>query len=265
MKTLRNLTLLLLALVVSQSAMAWGKWGHRISAYIAEQHLTEKANSECRRYLKHTLPYHASWQDYWRNCKGFGEVCTAHSHYVDHNFNLYGKGGNPDRDPVTRIDKIMKQMEKGQYLNMPDSIVAMNLKLLIHMTTDMHCPGHVTYPKDMKFPTKKIIKIGGKKTARHRFWDAAPMFLHPKWRIEQFAKAYDTYSEKQIKKFCKGDTYQWGYANACKMVETFDYWDEGEELKRMSKERRQVIEDMTHKQLAVGGYRLAYILNRIFK
>jgi hypothetical protein len=265
MKTLQNLTLLLLALVVSQSAMAWGKWGHRISAYIAEQHLTEKANSECRRYLKHTLPYHASWQDYWRNCKGFGEVCTAHSHYVDHNFNLYGKGGNPDRDPVTRIDKIMKQMEKGQYLNMPDSIVAMNLKLLIHMTTDMHCPGHVTYPKDMKFPTKKIIKIGGKKTARHRFWDAAPMFLHPKWRIEQFAKAYDTYSEKEIKKFCKGNPYKWGQANARKMVETFDYWDEGEEFKKMSKERRQVIEDMTHKQLAVGGYRLAYILNRIFK
>jgi hypothetical protein len=49
------------------------------------------------------------------------------------------------------------------------------------------------------------------------------------------------------------------------MVETFDYWDEGEEFKKMSKERRQVIEDMTHKQLAVGGYRLAYILNRIFK
>ena len=49
------------------------------------------------------------------------------------------------------------------------------------------------------------------------------------------------------------------------MVETFDYWDEGEELKRMSKEKRQVIEDMTHKQLAVGGYRLAHILNRIFK
>ncbi|MBR0338950.1 MAG: hypothetical protein IIX40_02015, partial [Alistipes sp.] len=76
---------------------------------------------------------------------------------------------------------------------------------------------------------------------------------------------YDTYSEKQIKKFCKGDPYKWGYANACKMVETFDYWDEGEELKRMSKEKRQVIEDMTHKQLAVGGYRLAHILNRIFK
>ena len=265
MKNLRNLAILLLALVVSQNAMAWGKWGHRISSYIAEQHLTEKANAECRRYLQHSLPYFASWQDHWRSCKGFGEVCTAHSHYVDHNFNLYGKGGNPDRDPVSRVDKIMKQMEKGQYLNMPDSIVAMNLKLLIHMTTDMHCPGHVTYPKDMKFPTKKVIKVGGKKYARHKFWDAVPQLLHPKWNIERFGKAYDTYTEKEIKKICKGNTYKWGNANARKMVETFDYYDENEELKKMSKEKRQVIEDLTHQQLAYGGYRLAYILNRIFK
>lgn len=265
MKNLRNLALLLLTLAVSQNAMAWGKWGHRISAYIAEQHLTEKAASECRRYLKHTLPYHASWQDYWRNCEGFGEVCTAHAHYVNEDFSLRGKGNNPDRDPVSRIDKIMKQMEKGQYLNMPDSIVAMNLKLLIHMTTDMHCPGHVTYPKECNYPMRKGIRIGKKKLQRHGFWDGSPMYLHPKWKIEQFAKAYDTYSEKQIKKICKGNPYKWGYANACMMINTFDYWDEGEDLKKMSKEKRQVIEDLTHQQLAVGGYRLAYILNRIFK
>ena len=49
------------------------------------------------------------------------------------------------------------------------------------------------------------------------------------------------------------------------MVKTFDYWDEGEELTKMSEERRQVIENMTHKQLAIGGYRLAHLLNRIFK
>ena len=156
MKKLSILVVALVALFGAESAKAWTNYAHGTAAYIAEQHLTEKANSECRRYLKHTLPYHASWQDYWRNCKGFGEVCTAHSHYVDHNFNLYGKGGNPDRDPVTRIDKIMKQMEKGQYLNMPDSIVAMNLKLLIHMTTDMHCPGHVTYPKEMYPPISQF-------------------------------------------------------------------------------------------------------------
>ena len=264
MKNLRNLAILLVALVVSQNAMAWGKWGHRISSYIAEQHLTEKANAECRRYLKHSLPYFASWQDHWRNCEGFKEICTAHSHYVNEDFSLRGKK-SPDRDPVSRVDKLMKEMEKGQYLNMPDSIVAMNLKLIIHMATDMHCPGHVTYPKEMNFPMKKVIKIGGKKTVRHKFWDAAPQILHPKWNIERFGKAYDTYTEKEIKKFCKGDTYKWGYANARKMVETFDYWEENEEFKKMSKEKRQVIEDMTHKQLAVGGYRLAYILNRIFK
>ena len=258
------LAIALVAIFGIQNANAWGGWGHSISAYIAEQHLTEKANKECQRYLQHTLPYFASWQDYWRFCDGFEEVCTAHSHYVNVDFSLRGKG-SPDRDPVTRIDKITKAMEKGQYKNMPDSIVAMNIKLLIHMVTDMHCPGHVTYHPDSKYPVKRPIVIKGKTVKRHGFWDGSPKILQPKWRIERFAKEYDTYSDKEIKKICKGDPYKWGYANACEMVSTFDYWEEGQNIKSLSEERRAEIEHMMSKQLAIGGYRLASILNHIFK
>jgi hypothetical protein len=57
------LSVLILALIASmsiQSAKAWGTYGHGAIAYVAEQHLTPKAKAECRRYLKHTLPYYAS-------------------------------------------------------------------------------------------------------------------------------------------------------------------------------------------------------------
>ena len=264
MKTLKILAALLLSLSVSQSTLAWGKWGHAISAYIAEQHLTEKANSECQRYLKHSLPYFASWQDHWRYCDGFEEVCTAHAHYVNVDFSLRGKG-SPDRDPVTRIDKITREMEKGQYKNMPDSIVAMNIKLLIHMVADMHCPGHITYHPDSNYPVKMKIGIKGKPMARHKFWDNAPAILHPKWKLERFCKEYDTYTDKQIKKICKGTPYKWGDVAAREMVKTFDYWKDGQSYKSLSKEKREAIENLTHETLAVGGYRLAAVLNRIFK
>ncbi len=264
MKALKIFATLLLSLVVSHNAMAWGKSGHSISAYIAEQHLSDKAKAECQRYLKHSLPYFASWQDHWRYCDGFEEVCTAHAHYVNVDFSLRGKG-SPDRDPVSRIDKITKEMEKGKYKSMPDSIVAMNLKLLIHMVGDMHCPGHITYHPDSNYPVKMKIVIKGKPMRRHKFWDGAPTILHPKWKLERFCKEYDTYSPKEIKKICKGTPYKWGDVAAREMVKTFDYWEDGQSYKSLSKEKRVAIEELMHETLAVGGYRLAAVLNRIFK
>ena len=65
----KKLSILIVALLASmsiQSAMAWGTFGHGAIAYVAEQHLTPNAKAECRRYLKHTLPYYASWMDLWR-------------------------------------------------------------------------------------------------------------------------------------------------------------------------------------------------------
>ena len=263
----RLLTFIVLAVAMvsmSHNAMAWGRRGHAISAYIAEKHLTEKAFTECRRYLQHTLPYYSVWQDQWRGCRGFEEICTAHVNYVNPDFTVRGKR-DVTRDPVTRVVMITRELENGQYLNMPDSIVAMKLKLLIHMATDMHCPSHVGYPKEMKRDQQMPIRIGGRKVMRHGFWDAIPQTLHPSWNLDDFLEAYDVYSPKKIQKICKGDPTKWGIQNARKMLSTFDMWEVDEEFRRMDKERRQAIEDITAEQLVYGGYRLASILNHIFK
>ena len=243
--------------------MAWGKWGHAISAYIAEQHLTEKANAECQRYLKHSLPYFASWQDHWRYCDGFEEVCTAHAHYVNVDFSLRGKGST-DRDPVSRIDKITKEMEKGQYKSMPDSIVAMNIKLLIHMVADMHCPGHITYHPDSNYPVKMTIGIKGKPMARHKFWDNAPAILHPKWKLERLCKEYDTYTPKQIKKICKGTLKDWVKQCVQDNRASFKYIKKDEDFAKIPKEQHDEMVALADHQLQYAAYRLAFLLNNIF-
>ena len=60
-----------LAVAAIMPAKGWNNVGHSVIAYIAEQHLTPEAKEKCRGYLHHTLPYYASWMDYWRNCAGF--------------------------------------------------------------------------------------------------------------------------------------------------------------------------------------------------
>ena len=263
MKNLRNLAILLVALVVSQNALAWGGWGHHITAYIAEKHLTPEAKEKCQHYLKHNLPHYSSWQDYWRHSDPFKEISFWHSSYVNKNFEVIGYKNDETRDAAYQVNRIIKEMEKGKYKKMSDSMVMVNLKLLIHMVGDMHCPSHAVYTKDFGLKGHSIY-MKGKKVGRHKFWDGAPQYMHPKWKADRFVKAYDTYSPKEIKKISKGNAFKWSVQNGHNILKTYEYWGKGAEFTKLSKEQRKQIDETLHEQLAFAGYRLASTLNKIF-
>ncbi len=267
MKKIITSVVALVALFGVQSAKAWGTWGHHAVAFIAEKHLTPEAKAKCEQYLQFSLPHYSSWQDYWRNSHPFEEITHWHMNRVDKDFVTVGTKGNVSRDAVTQINRIVKEMEKGKYKQMSDSLVAVNLKLLIHMVGDMHCPCHMAYSKD--FLQQRGVKgvsifVKGKKYDYHKFWDAAPQIMHPKWKADDFLKACDTYSPKQIKKISKGNVYKWSVDNAKREVVMFGFWERHEELTKMSKERRENINELMHTQLAYAGYRLAATLNKLF-
>ena len=184
--------------------------------------------------------------------------------YVGTNLHTVGSKGDVTRDAVTQIERVYKEMANGNYHNLSDSMVIVNLKLLIHMVGDMHCPCHVGYPKELGLKGTSMY-VKGKKYDRHKFWDASLELMHPKWRLDHYLKACDTYSEKEIKKIQKGNATKWGIENAKKIQETFSYWEKNAELTKISKEQREQINGMMHEQLAYGGYRLAAVLNNIFK
>ena len=262
----RKLSIVVLALVATmsvQSAMAWGNWGHHLTTYLAEKHLTPEAKEKCQYYLKYRLPHYSSWMDYWRHSDPFKESSYWHSTYVDKDFNVVGHKGNITRDATYQAERIIKEMEKGKYHNLSDSLVAVNLKLLIHLIPDMHCPSHLVYDKALGYKGVSL-KMKGKKCIFHKFWDSSPMFMHPKWEADKFMEAYDTYTPKQIKKICKGGPMKWTLQNAQRMVKSTTIWEQGEEFRDFSKEQRQQIDNIVHEQVAFAGYRLANILNQIF-
>lgn len=256
------IVLSLVALLGVQRANAWALWGHHLIAYVAEQHLTPEAKSNCEHYLKHKVTHYSLWQDYWRNSDPFKEITHWHMNYVDKDFNTVGKKGDITRDAVTQIERIVKEMEKGKYKQMSDSMVMVNLKLLIHMVGDMHTPCHVGYAKESGYKISSLI-VNGKKYNHHKFWDAAPQVMHPKWNADKYLKACDTYSPKQIKKIVKGNPTKWGKQNAYKMVKTFYLWEKGTDIKDLTVEQRKQIDDVMFEQIAYAGYRLAAILNKI--
>ena len=261
----RNVTTIMLALAMLMgvhSAKAWGLVGHHIVAYIAEKHLTPETKAKCEHYLNHKVTHYSLWMDYWRNTDPFKRSTNWHMNNVDEDFNTVGFKGKLDLDAVTQIERIVGEMSKGKYRNMSDSLVAVNLKFLIHMVGDMHCPCHVGYPKSMGLKIAPLLNKG-KKINHHSFWDSAPNHMHPKWNADNFLKACDTYSPKEIKKIQKGNATKWGKQNAAKMMDTYTYWDEGTELKKLSPEQRKKIDKTMFEQMAYAGYRLAGILNNL--
>ena len=205
------IALALVAMLGVQSAKAWGGFGHSAIAYVAEQHLTPKAKAECRRYLKHTLPYYASWMDASRTTVPYEIHDWWHNVAVDSKNNVVELDGRSGYVQCTRIIKEMKN-----YKNMTDAEVKLNLLYLIHLVADMHCPCHNVWPKE-SHPQYRyhLTNNKGGKESFHKFWDnTAITYGRKKWTATTYANKMATLSEKEIKKICKGDAYKWSVQNA---------------------------------------------------
>ena len=121
----KNLSILILALVAilgTQSAKAWGTFGHGAIAYVAEQHLTPKAKAECRRYLKHTVPFYASWMDHWRAVPPFHPTNNWHGFSATADGQVNWEKG--EGKSMGQLHKIMKEMGDGNYKNLSDLYAA---------------------------------------------------------------------------------------------------------------------------------------------
>ena len=269
---------IVLALCVSASAMAWGGPGHHIIGYIAEQHLTPEAKAKCHHYLRHTLAYESTHMDNWRHSKGFEG--TAHWHigyaYPDRQYtgDFRDQFVNPEsvkKSAAYRINEFHNEL-RTSYKDMADTIVAFKIRALIHMLGDMHCPAHVAFPVEDK-PTYEETSVynryrllsNGKKTTYHSMWDRITDIFYPKWKIREWVAMADRYSKKEQAKICKGDANDWLKGIAKEVMRSYKLVPRDTDIAELSEKQKEELLDLTYQQFAYAGYRLAYILNDVFK
>ncbi len=259
---MKKLLLLIVALTMTSAgyrAVAWGGSGHSVIAYIAEHNLTPQAKQKCRDYLHHTLPYHASWMDYWRFYEPFAATSSWHGVPVGkNNLHIESNVNNAAR----QIKRICREMKR--YKKMKDSIVCDNLKYLIHMVGDMHCPVHTKYVEEPQYKQGKILRKG-KTDKFHAYWDQSPDIYNPKWNVEDYRKNLDTLTKEEIAAICSGTVDDWATQNAREMREIYALLPLNEEVTELPEENHARMKAICHQQLQRGGYRLAHILNEIFK
>ena len=193
----KTLLLAFAALCFVQSALAWGKSGHDAVAYIAETHLTKRAKAVIERYLGHSIVYDASWMDDYRAEPGYEMTNWWH---VD-----YGKGeptkdaaGNPLEPNVLReLNRAIERLR--DYRNLDDSTVVVNLRYVIHLVGDMHCPSHVNYQQ-----SRMRVLFYGVDTQYHALFDGGILDRKHRWGYMEYKHQLDRYSRREREALAAG-------------------------------------------------------------
>ena len=259
----------LMALCNVQALFGWGSKGHDVVAAIAEHYLSEKTKSVLYEVLDgHSIVYYSSWMDGLQNSP---EWTTTYSHTKTWHYANVDKGEtyqtmrkNEKGDVVTALTTITANL-KTYYPDNLYSVSADDVKMIIHMVGDMHCPMHAGRLSDIGGNRTKV-RWFGKNANLHSVWDSkmiesARTWSYSEWR-EQLTVALDPEHQQM---FWHGNYEEWFTETVAKAAQIYDYVENlNEENPNLSYQFIYDFSPMLEDRLIVGGVRLAYVLNSIF-
>lgn len=272
MKSVSKKVVLLLAVMalVPCCAYGWNGKGHAVIGYIADCNLTPKARQMCEKYLGGTLASHASWMDKVRYTDDYHHTARWHSVGVKDGelmpSDLTGSKARyetPRQDDDHGVAKVMQlQRQLRNYSKLSDSTVMVGLKLITHMVGDLHCPGH-TFFADQSMQYR--IKVGGKSRTFHGFIDGAYNHYNKGVTYGDFYEQNCRLTKAEKRRLCRGDMESWLRSNFQSYRECYVLLPAGGEYNDLSESQQLHLKEMINRLYVEAGYRLAHIVNEIFK
>lgn len=267
-----------ISLSSSLCAVAWGGYEHAIIAYIAQDHLTENAARNLRRYLDQPIYEYSDWMDYKPVVRrpGFDIPRNGHSTAVGFDGTIpeitpfeNGKGKGSCYRYLKEITHTLRN-----HRALPDSLVIFHLRCFIHMMGDYHCPVHVHFfdlPKDggslpnsvyLTSEAATPVVFKNRKNDLHTVLDGSLTHMNGDWTFEQWREELDTWSEAEREEAVKGD-YKDYLVGSCKTSrEIYDHCRPEMVLDEAYFTGRT--KELLYLQLRLAAYRLAKVLNDCF-
>ncbi|MGZ4055554.1 MAG: S1/P1 nuclease [Bacteroidia bacterium] len=248
---MKKIIFIFLILTKSVSSFAWGPTGHKIVVEIAKKYLKGNVQDSVQKYLGDMSFEDASiWMDDMRKDHSYDYMKPWH--YVDiEKDKTYVK--TKDENIINELDLVIDELKSKK--NRGD--INKDLKILFHLTGDLHQPLHSGYGSD-KEGNAIDVDFLGKKTSLHWTWDTE--IIESKGiTLESCLKHASGYSEKQIKELQKIDVEKWMNESRAFLPNVYDYKD-GIITQEYVDKNAPIIE----KQLLIAGLRLAEILNETF-
>lgn len=265
----RVLVIALVAILSATKSYGWGGAGHSTIGYIADQNLTPKARKMCNEYLGHSLAYNASWLDRWRYSMEYRNTARWHAVGIKegkivpaHMVGATSEGFVPltmEEQGVTRLNQILEQMK--EYKELSDSTVSVNLKCIIHIVGDLHCPCHTLFENEKQYQ----MNNGGRTVRFHDFVDSAYEQYNGKMTADEFYRDSNHYTKREVKQMCEANVEEWIWENADRFRECYHLLSPEVDYQDLPEENKQRMKEVTNDLLIVAGYRLANVINEIFK
>lgn len=252
-----SLVYLFLTMAVSV-AFAWGQKGHDTVAKIAENHLTPATKAALDSILDgRSIIYWANWLDNASHTPEYAYSKTWHYKNIDEGVRYEEAPANPAGDVITAM---RGQVEKLTDPKTTKDEAALALKILIHITGDLHQPLHMGHASDLG-GNRVGVKFFGRDTNLHSSWDSSILESAHKWSYSEWTEILDILTEDDCAAVADGSFDDW--AKETLNIATMVY----KKMPAGSKISYNEVSEWAptiELQLLRGGLRLARILNSIY-
>lgn len=255
---MKRILLNIIMLTSVLSAMSWSQKGHDVVANIAQRHLTPATAAAVDSLLDgKSMVYWANWLDNASHTPDYAYTKTWHYKNVDEGVRYEEAQANPSGDAVTAVKQ---QIELLSNPSTPGADPTLALKILIHVTGDMHQPMHMGHATDLGGNRVKV-KYFGRDTNLHSVWDGSLVESAHKWSYTEWSDQIDRVSKEQEAAIVDGSIDDWAKQTLALATQVYRSTPEGTNL---SYDQVADATPVIEQQLLNGGLRLAHLLNLIF-
>lgn len=242
----------------SIAAFGWGQKGHDTVAFIAENHLTETTRAAVDSILDGKSPvYWANWLDNASHTPEYAYTKTWHYKNVDADRTYDDMPANPAGDAVTAVKQ---QIEKLSDPATTKADAALALKILIHVTGDMHQPMHMGHATDLGGNRVKLKYFNRDKNL-HGIWDTDLLESAHRWSYTEWQQQLDRLNDVDEALTVQGSVDDWARETMEITRRCYDFFQPGINV---SYNQIAYWAPTIEQQLLRGGLRLAHLLNTIY-
>lgn len=249
--------LIILCLLMTSQATAWGLAGHRIIGLIAERHLTKKAHKNIEKVLGNlTLAEASNYMDFVKSDATYRYMSPWHYATIPDD-KTYEEAGTPEEgDVIVAIQQFIDQLSSDE---LDAAQQAFALKCLVHLIGDIHQPLHVGNGDDRGGNDKEVYYFG-KKSNLHRVWDS-DLIEGQGYSYTEYADWIDHPTEEELSKWSNRDVLGWALESKELRVRCYDTLPENTRISY-----RYVYDniDLLNVRLLQAGLRLAHVLNELY-
>jgi hypothetical protein len=250
-----RLTLTAVMTVYSSFCFAWGPTGHRVTGWIAEQHISKKVKKELARILgEQSLAMASTWMDEIRSDSTYDYTSDWHWVTIPAGKTYQTSEKNKSGDIMETIQRLIKSL-KGNTLK-PDE-ERQYLKMLIHLIGDVHQPLHVGGGNDRGGNDIRVSWFRSQSNL-HRVWDS-DMIDDTKLSYTELAASLEKPDAATVSQWQKSNVNTWAMESVDYRDQVYRYGD-GKLGYKYAYENFHIVRF----RLLQAGIRLAGVLNEIY-